>query len=110
MKFAVAIPCLLLLYQQSCDRSEQNKVPVAARPSPARSLPAVHRFTLVPNNYGVAFDTQTGQICRTWDWRLSGKQPDADATGYIPQRQFGELSPTCMSIYQQFPSGPESKE
>ena len=73
----------------------------------------VHRFILTRFDGGVAFDTQTGQICRTWDWRPSGKvaKPDPE-TGWTPQRTFGEFAPTCISVYQQYASGtnPQSEE
>src|SRR6266478_3456032 len=50
--------------------------------------------------------TQTGQLCRTWDWKLIGKpaKPD-EQSGTVPQRSVGELTPTCLSLYQQYPSG-----
>lgn len=102
MRLMVVVPVALLLLQQNCDNSSQKQV------GPAPSPPAINRFTLVPNSAGVAFDTQTGQICRTWDWKPLGKEPNADpVSGNIPQRQFGEFSPTCLSIYQQYPSGTE---
>jgi hypothetical protein len=73
--------------------TKQNRVPV-------------HRFVLTRNDFDVAFDTQTGQLCRTWGWVPLGKpaKPDPE-TGNSPQRQFGEMTPTCLSLYQQFPSG-----
>ena len=66
----------------------------------------VHRFVLTKFNGGVAFDTQTGQICRTWDWESGGEPAKSDPkTGFTPQRVFGEFAPTCLSLYQQYPSG-----
>jgi hypothetical protein len=66
----------------------------------------VHRFVLTRTNGDVAFDTQTGQICRTWDWAPVGKtsKPDPES-GNMPQRSFGEFTPTCVSLYKQYPSG-----
>jgi hypothetical protein len=66
----------------------------------------VHRFVLTRYDAGVAFDTQTGQLCRTWDWKLMGKaaKPD-EQSGTVPQRSVGELTPTCLSLYQGYPSG-----
>src|SRR5260370_20319756 len=75
-------------------------------------LPA-HRFVLTRYEGGVAFDTQTGQICRTWDWQPAGKTAKQDPqTGLTPQHYFGELAPTCISVYQQYASGtnPQSEE
>jgi hypothetical protein len=72
----------------------------------------VHRFVLTRTDYDVAFDTQTGQICRTWAWQPLGKpaKPDPES-GNAPQRKFGEYAPTCLSLYQTYPSGtnPESE-
>jgi hypothetical protein len=65
----------------------------------------VHRFVLARGDGGVAFDTQTGQICRTWSWQPMGKPEKPDSEGNTPQRQFGEFAPTCIYIYQQYPSG-----
>ncbi len=65
----------------------------------------VHRFVLMRTDGNVAFDTQTGQICRSWEWAPLGKPAKPDAEGNTPQRQFGELAPTCLSLYQQYPSG-----
>lgn len=58
-----------------------------------------HRFQLTKFAGGVAFDTQTGQICRTWDWEPSGKPSDTGA-----QRSFGEYAPTCLDLYNRFPT------
>jgi hypothetical protein len=79
----------------------------AATPKQAthRERPApTHRFVL-SRNADVAFDSQTGQICRTWEWKPLGKAVKADSeTGYTPQRLFGEFAPLCLSLYQQYPS------
>jgi hypothetical protein len=56
-------------------------------------------------NASVAFDTQTGQICRTWDWQPIGAPSKTDpVSGNTPQRSFGEFAPTCLSLYKDFPS------
>jgi len=69
---------------------------------------AAHRFVLTKFDGGVAFDTQTGQICRTWDWLPVGGHPKANAeTGTTPQIAFGEYAPTCLFLYEQYPSGTE---
>jgi hypothetical protein len=95
----------------SCDQlNNQTNRPPNKAPKPTvvekESRVPVHRFVLTRNDFNVAFDTQTGQICRTWGWVPLGKPEKPDvATGSAPQRQFGEFSPTCLSLYQQFPSG-----
>jgi hypothetical protein len=81
---------------------------------PSQTTPAIqtesphpdmaHRFVLVEHHTDVAFDTLTGQLCRTWDWSLTGatNKPDP-VTGNFPQRAPGELTPTCLSLYEQNP-------
>lgn len=70
----------------------------------------VHRFVPVRNNYDVAFDTQTGQLCRTWVWLPTGKPPKPDPeTGNAPQRTLGEFAPTCLYLYEQYPSGMDTQ-
>jgi hypothetical protein len=65
----------------------------------------VHRF-VITRNPDIAFDTQTGQICRTWEWVPVTKPAKAnEETGMVPQRMPGELSPTCISLYTKYPSG-----
>lgn len=67
-----------------------------------------HRFVLTKFDGGVAFDTQTGQICKTWEWQPIGEPAKADANGNRAQRAFGEFAPTCLSLYQEYPSGTDS--
>lgn len=107
--------CLTLGFL-GCDLLNQAQTPPAKKTesqasSRDRRMP-VHRFVLTRLNPDVAFDTQTGQICRTWDWQPLGKAATPDATtGMTPQRQFGEFTPTCLSLYQTYPSAttPESE-
>ena len=64
----------------------------------------VHRFILTKYNADVAFDSQTGQLCRTWAWIPTAKHtPEQELKG-IPL-SMGEYSPTCLDLYKQFPSG-----
>lgn len=66
----------------------------------------VRRFILTKYDSGVAFDTQTGQLCRTWEWTPVGKESPIDKeTGGRAQRLVGEFTPTCLSLYKDFPSG-----
>jgi hypothetical protein len=77
--------------------------PQAKNGTPLR--PGFRRFTQETQfGAGVAFDTQTGQLCRTWDWNPVGKLPVPDAAGNVPQRSLGEFTPTCLSVYQRFSS------
>ena len=68
--------------------------------------PSARRFVLTNFGADAAFDTQTGQLCRTWDWKLTGKADQKDPiTGLTPQAKLGQLAPTCLSLYTQYPSG-----
>ena len=95
----IAFPLGLLVLLQSCVIPGQKKMP--------QVRPGIHRFTISTRGAGdVAFDSQTGQICRTWDWHPVGEKPTADPiTGNYPQRSFGEFAPTCLVLYQKYPSG-----
>lgn len=69
------------------------------------------RFVLVEHNMNVAFDTQTGQLCRTWDWTpFNPPQKASPTTGVTPQQAAGQFSPTCLSLYQKFPTRSEPVE
>ena len=96
------------LAQCACDLAPTKAAPAAtAKPTPQR--PPLHRFVLtrVPNDSSVAFDTQTGQICRTWGWQPVGTDAKPDRiTGNVPQRLIGEFTPACLSLYEKYPSGP----
>jgi len=66
----------------------------------------VRRFILTKYDADVAFDTQTGQLCKTWEWEPIAKlTPQQEASGVHPSRALGEFSPTCISLYKQYPSG-----
>jgi len=66
----------------------------------------VRRFILTKNDADVAFDTQTGQLCKTWQWEpLAKLTPQQEASGVHAPRALGEFSPTCISLYNQYPSG-----
>jgi hypothetical protein len=54
----------------------------------------------MPNEPGVAVDTVTGQLCRTWDWNYTAN-PNAKSMNTIP---------TCLSIFQDTPSETTSRE
>ncbi len=99
-------PLVATVFLLGCDQltSTPNNKPTKTVTTKENRAP-VHRFVLTRNESDVAFDTQTGQICRTWEWTPIGKAPKADPeTGNSPQRKFGEFAPTCISLYQQYPS------
>jgi hypothetical protein len=103
---------LATMVLMGCDQLSQPQKATTPTPTPkakVNRVAAAHRFVLTKFNGGVAFDTQTGQICRTWDWELTGKPAKPDpSSGTVPQREYGELAPTCLSLYQQYPSGADS--
>jgi hypothetical protein len=107
MRFAVTLAALVMAQQSGCDSSGTKPAPTPAVKTVA-AKPPLHRFILprFPADDGVAFDTQTGQICKTWGWQPVGKAATPDpVTGNSPQRIIGEFAPTCLSIYEKYPSG-----
>jgi hypothetical protein len=95
------------LNQQTQQKPSAPSAPSA--PKAKANRVAVHRFVLTKYDGSVAFDSQTGQICKTWEWQATGKQEKPDPlTGGVPPRAFGEYTPTCLSLYQQYPSGTDS--
>src|SRR5437879_4640274 len=95
----------MLLQNQSCDQSTQQKSATTVRKQHAG---VSHRFVMTKFDGGVAFDTQTGQICKTWVWEATGKPQKADTSGNVLPRTFGEFSPTCLSLYEKYPSGDDT--
>ena len=91
------------MFQGNCD---DKKVP-SARSQVNRKTHPLHRFVLAAPLKDVAFDTQTGQLCRTWDWSISG-EVKADTEGHVPERKIGELTPTCLSLYESYPTEGEA--
>lgn len=94
MKSTVCFVALLLLQQQSgCDQSPK---PVEKE----KRLPPIHRFENVSEHSespGVALDTVTEQLCKTWDW------------SYKNTAMSGGLDtlPTCLRIFQDTPTSEE---
>src|SRR5262245_29074740 len=102
MQLALTIAALALIQQSGCDFSGAKPAKTVAPRAPS------HRFVLprVPTDDGVAIDTPTGKICKTWAWSPIGKAPNPDPnTGGTPQRLVGEFAPTCLSLYEKYPSG-----
>ena len=103
---ALAIPA-----GEKAVRDQKNAAPgdmfdqVAAAPTSAD----LYRFTIT-RDASVAFDTRTGQICRTWEWKPVGRHTAPDpATGGLPQQQRGESVPTCLSLYLQYSGSPDDR-
>jgi hypothetical protein len=98
--YSLAFLALLLSFD-GCDQLSPKP-----KPTPKENRVPVHRFVLTRASEDVAFDTQTGQLCRTWEWTPIGKasKPDPDS-GNMPQRKFGEFAPSCLSLYEKYPSG-----
>jgi hypothetical protein len=97
-----------LLFIAGCDDlakefGYQKAEPVKSQQQPSASTPT-HRFTANPHNVDLAFDTQTGQLCRTWDWSPIAPEVKPNAQGGVPQRMVGELTPTCLSLFKQYPT------
>lgn len=91
---------ITLLPLAGCDQFRQPQKPETKAAATDITRPPIHRFTPIPNDFNVAFDTKTGEICRTWDWKVLGKSSTPDpVTGDVPTRQFGELAPTCIELY-----------
>jgi hypothetical protein len=103
MRLTLGIALIVLAQQNSCDSTPPKPAPVKV----TVPKPPLHRFVLprFPPDDGVAFDTQTGQICRTWDWSVTSPAK-ADADGHSQQRLVGEFAPLCISVYTSYPSGP----
>ena len=59
----------LAMFQQSCPDGQSQR-----KETPETKAPAVGRFVPSPSGVDLAFDNQTGQICRTWDWENIGGQ------------------------------------
>jgi len=75
------------------------------RPSNARNERArkpVERFVPVeePHHEGVALDTATGILCRTWDWHYNSNAP-SDATGGLDGLKL------CYELYKEDPINSE---
>jgi hypothetical protein len=106
----VCIPFVVsLLAMSGCDdlNKGMGNVPKVTKEIPKvtkENRVPVHRF-VITRNPDVAFDTQTGQICRTWEWMPVTKPAKPNENGMVPQRMPGELSPTCISLYTKYPSG-----
>jgi len=78
-----------------------SKTPKLSKQS-ANASPS-HRFVL-SRVINVGFDTQTGQLCRTWDWEPIRPAQMNPKTGETPEALPGDQTPTCFSLYQKYPT------
>ena len=105
MRLNYIIVCLMPLGVIGCDFVKPT--PVERTKLVTQNHLPVHRFVITRDS-GLALDTQTGQLCRTWEWMPTSKQR-FDADGNPIPRNYGEFAPTCLLVYQQYPSGKDSQ-
>ena len=101
MKRVIALLSFVMVVS-SCGLSRETKQ--AGRSAIERPI---RRFEIT-RNLDVAFDTQTGQLCRTWEWEPSSPKPKSSDDGTFPQRAVGEFTPTCLSLYEKYPTNARS--
>jgi hypothetical protein len=99
---AVAVTLLLLSACDDLSKQPGNEKSPAAK-QPILSTPT-HRFVPYSHNDDIAFDTQTGQMCRTWDWSPVAPAAKATPEGSFPERKAGEFAPTCLTLFKQYPT------
>lgn len=91
MKFTAVIPAFMLL-ACACDRAPEGRtIHLPANIVVSKPQFATQRF-IPTNSADVAFDTKTGSLCRTWDWR----DPEGTPTGAGLAIQ----TSTCDRLYQ----------
>src|SRR5262245_55628098 len=106
---------LVLVLTTGCERFQVPQAKNMAIPSRLPSIskfksyrPA-HRFVLTRLDFNVAFDSQTGQVCKTWEWDAVNPNKSAPGGKRLPV-VFGEFAPTCLSLYENFPSVTDTAE
>jgi hypothetical protein len=104
VKIIFAFLACMLALQESCQTNHSRQVVSQSY----RATP-IHRFEVVTHDPNLAFDTQTGQLCRTWDWQPTTPQAKPNSQGVAPQTTLGEFAPTCPSLYKQYPTTSVSK-
>ena len=102
MKLVFFAILALMWIQDDCDPRKKPE-PQLAEKKQMTSHPT-HRFVLAQPLKDVAFDTQTGQLCRTWEWTIVGPKGKTDTEGNSPERKIGEFAPTCLSLYEGYPT------
>lgn len=94
MRFLAIVIAAISL--QSCNVAEQRK----ADGGGATQMTMPGRFTSA-GSHDIALDTQTGQLCRTWDWSPSRDQPKSNPALEIKP---GQYAPLCITLYNSYPS------
>jgi hypothetical protein len=112
LRCACIIPTLsILLMLSGCDEIQKaNGQPVAAAAKKAAPARPLRRFEVMKFDAGVAFDSQTGQICKTWDWTVTASPKVDPVTGTRPQQTLGEFAPSCLSLYKEYPSSADASD
>ena len=102
MKGALFLLLCLSAIEGGCPTDQKE------RPAPQKRAPLpirpIHRFAITRNE-DLAFDTQTGQLCKTWNWEPTIPPPKPNERGVSPQRFPGEFTPTCVSLYEKYQTG-----
>lgn len=96
MRIAFLAVIALLAVQSECNQAPSK--PQA--PPPQRTIAPIRRFVLARPQTDVAFDTQTGQLCRTWEWSpalTNEKQP------WVEMKP-GQFTPLCVELYKKYPT------
>lgn len=88
-----AIVALALLTLTGC-----QPPPTAKSEAIPKFIYPVHRFArgtgLSGNDTSVALDTETGQLCRTWDWHYDNSKLNGGL----------DTLPLCLNIYYIYPT------
>jgi len=98
----VIVSTASLLVLSGCD--DLAKQAGYEKPPTAKQSTPTHRFAPYTHNDDIAFDTQTGQMCRTWDWSPVAPAAKQTPEGGFPERKAGEFAPTCLSLFKQYPT------
>ena len=78
MKIAAIVAIAAFIFQQSsCDQSTKST-------EKQRRYPPIHRFENASSAgvTGVALDTVTGQLCKTWEWAYKSDAQSGDWIHY----------------------------
>ena len=102
LKLLPAIVLSSLLQQVGGCLDDSPTKPATTAKQPVTSAPT-HRFVL-SRTTDLAFDTQTGQLCRTWDWKPLAPAQKPNSSGDTPERMTGEFTPTCLTLYSEYPT------
>src|SRR6185437_9088155 len=96
MRKTLAVLTIPLVCCLGCGDLLQNQ-----KAEPTKHRPPIHRFENVSEHAaspGVALDTVTGQLCRTWDWNYKNES----LSGGL------DTIPTCKSIFDSTPSNDDN--